>query len=381
MIDDRTPNLDLPLPNEDNTLLEDVPRLREALTTLDAAVFSSQDTAEKGQPNGYASLNSSGLVPAAQLPAYVDDVIEVANYAALPGTGETGKIYVTLDNNKIYRWGGSAYFEVVASPGSTDEVPEGITNKYFTDSRARAAQNIATSGQLGLVKIGSTLTIDGAGLLDVAGGGGSEQTFTESAITPSTNGQTVFTISGGYVPGRIELFLNGTLLYGGGDDYTASNGTSITLTVGANTVDTLLLRKWATFESANHIAKSGDAMTGALGFAPAVTVAISSGTADIGAANSNNVTVTGSGAITALGIAAAGATRKVVFSGTPTLTHNATSLILLTGENQVIVAGSTAEFLSLGSGNWRCLTLSLAGPVVAPISGGGTFISLLNRPF
>jgi hypothetical protein len=56
-----------------------------------------------------------GKVPASELPSYVDDVIEVANYAALPTTGETGKIYVTLDNNKIYRWSGSVYIEIAAN--------------------------------------------------------------------------------------------------------------------------------------------------------------------------------------------------------------------------------------------------------------------------
>jgi hypothetical protein len=53
-----------------------------------------------------------GLVPSYQLPSYVDDVIEVANYAALPASGETGKIYITLDTNRIYRWSGSTYIEI-----------------------------------------------------------------------------------------------------------------------------------------------------------------------------------------------------------------------------------------------------------------------------
>jgi hypothetical protein len=56
-----------------------------------------------------------GLVPASQLPSYVDDVIEAINYASLPVTGETGKIYITIDDNKTYRWGGSNYVEISAS--------------------------------------------------------------------------------------------------------------------------------------------------------------------------------------------------------------------------------------------------------------------------
>lgn len=86
--------------------------------------------------NGIPKLDGSGKVASAQLPAYVDDVLEVANFAALPGSGTTGIIYTTLDNNKIYRWSGSAYVEISSSPGTTDAVSEGSTNLYFTNTRA-----------------------------------------------------------------------------------------------------------------------------------------------------------------------------------------------------------------------------------------------------
>jgi lysophospholipase L1-like esterase len=112
-----------------------VGQLNEAIGGID--LTSKQNTSEKNQPDGYAGLDGSGKVASAQLPSYVDDVVEVANFAALPGTGETGKIYITLDNNKVYRWSGSAYVEIVASPGSTDSVPEGSVNKYFTEARVR----------------------------------------------------------------------------------------------------------------------------------------------------------------------------------------------------------------------------------------------------
>ena len=69
---------------------------------------------EKGANSGVATLGADGKVPASQLPSFVDDVIEVANYAALPAEGEGGKIYVTLDDNKTYRWGGTAYVEISA---------------------------------------------------------------------------------------------------------------------------------------------------------------------------------------------------------------------------------------------------------------------------
>lgn len=69
---------------------------------------------EKGANSGVATLGADGKVPSSQLPSYVDDVIEAANFAALPAEGEAGKIYVTLDDNKTYRWGGSAYAEIAA---------------------------------------------------------------------------------------------------------------------------------------------------------------------------------------------------------------------------------------------------------------------------
>jgi len=56
-----------------------------------------------------------GLVPSNQLPSYVDDVLEFANLAAFPATGETGKIYVALDTSRTYRWGGSSYAELTDS--------------------------------------------------------------------------------------------------------------------------------------------------------------------------------------------------------------------------------------------------------------------------
>lgn len=80
-----------------------------------AADVGAVDVALVGAADGVAELDSGGLVPSSQLPSYVDDVIEAANFAALPGTGATGKIYVTLDNNLTFRWSGSAYVEISAS--------------------------------------------------------------------------------------------------------------------------------------------------------------------------------------------------------------------------------------------------------------------------
>ena len=101
--------------------LSDLTDVAAARTNLD--VYSKGETdaaigavvATKGQPNGIAPLNASGMIDVAYLPSYVDDVIEVATYASLPVIGESDKIYVvvtdeTSDNNtSSYRWTGTSY--------------------------------------------------------------------------------------------------------------------------------------------------------------------------------------------------------------------------------------------------------------------------------
>lgn len=69
----------------------------------------------KGQPGGLAELDSTGKVPAAQLPSYVDDVLEFSTKAQFPQIGEIGKIYVSKDTNLTYRWTGTQYLEISQS--------------------------------------------------------------------------------------------------------------------------------------------------------------------------------------------------------------------------------------------------------------------------
>lgn len=87
----------------------------ETKPTYTASEVGAVATTDVGSANGVAGLDSTGKVPAAQLPSYVDDIEEYASTSAFPATGESGKIYVALDTNKLYRWGGSAYAEVSES--------------------------------------------------------------------------------------------------------------------------------------------------------------------------------------------------------------------------------------------------------------------------
>lgn len=91
---------------------------------------------QKGAANGVATLEADGKVPISQLPSFVDDVIEVADFASLPATGEGGKIYTTLDNNKTYRWSGSGYIEI--SPSLAIGI---IAGTAFEGNRGKALED------------------------------------------------------------------------------------------------------------------------------------------------------------------------------------------------------------------------------------------------
>lgn len=137
----------------------------------------------KGAPNGLASLNESGIIPSTQLPSYVDYVIEVDTFSNLPGTGESGKIYIVQDTNLTYRWSGTDYVEIskslalgetssTAYPGdkgkaTTDKLNR-IPDKLITDtvnvnqSTTEAVLKFTTYRQEAQQIGGNTLTITSA---------------------------------------------------------------------------------------------------------------------------------------------------------------------------------------------------------------------------
>ena len=99
---------------------------------------------------GIKVLDSSDKIPAAILPSYVDDVLEYANLAAFPATGETGKIYVALDTNKCFRWSGSTYIQITS--GAVDSV-NGATGVVVLDAGDIVMVSEATTIESKLVSL------------------------------------------------------------------------------------------------------------------------------------------------------------------------------------------------------------------------------------
>ncbi len=81
----------------------------DRLDGVELELPQKEDKSNRGVAGGYAELDANGNVPSSQLPSYVDDVLEYASLSVFPAVGESGKIYVALDTNKTYRWGGTSY--------------------------------------------------------------------------------------------------------------------------------------------------------------------------------------------------------------------------------------------------------------------------------
>ncbi len=141
---------------------------KEALQALETEVETKEDLANKGQPNGYAPLGPDQLIPNSYLPSYVDDVVEYANLAAFPVTGETGKIYIALDTNYQYRWSGSMYVQL-ASPGMSTSgvVTDNAITRYDLTTGLVVQASPSHLADDGALKLGATTAPHASALMDL----------------------------------------------------------------------------------------------------------------------------------------------------------------------------------------------------------------------
>lgn len=156
-----------------------------------------------GVANGVAGLDENGHISSQYIPASVDEIIEASSKSAFPTTGESAKIYVALDTNLTYRWGGSAYVEIspsiaigttantAAAGNHTHNAATTETNGFMSatdkaklDGIASGANNYtlptASATELGGIKVGTNLSISNGVL--------SATDTTYDVATTNTNG-------------------------------------------------------------------------------------------------------------------------------------------------------------------------------------------------
>lgn len=156
-------------------------------------------------------------------------------------------------------------------------------------------------------------------------------------------------------------------------NYMAGQVTSYNSTTGALVVNVQSIGGGGTFTnwtiSQTSPGLSGGTLTSSLNYAAPITIA-SASTVAIGAAASNVILISGSTTINAFDSIGAGAVRKLRFALALTLTYNATSMILPGAANIAVEAGDEAEFVSLGSGNWKCRSYQRALPAATTSKQG-----------
>ena len=168
-----------------NTLINTaISKLTKASVGLGNVTNDSQvKRSEMGTANGIATLNDRGLVPVSQLPSYVDDVVDVyttytkSDVGVLtnievfsdsgktqPVTGESGKIYIDVENNYQFRWTGTKYTPV-GTPTVIGEVAgtayDGGKGKAIADKINEHVTKIdnphsVTKAQVGLGNVDNT---------------------------------------------------------------------------------------------------------------------------------------------------------------------------------------------------------------------------------
>ena len=163
---------------------------------------------EKSTWNAKVGLDSNGFIPSSVLPSYVDDVIEGylsgskfyksysnGNYTG-EITGETGKIYINLSNNKTYRWSGSGYAVI----SETLALGETSSTAYAGNKGAANAASISNIIN-GSTKVGKASNADTVNGLSVhtavpANAKFTDTVYTHPSYTARTSGLYKVTVDG-----------------------------------------------------------------------------------------------------------------------------------------------------------------------------------------
>lgn len=190
------------------TTIPDSSTTHGALQALETEVELKEDSANKGVANGYASLDGGGKVPASQLPSSVMEYkgsFDPGTATFTDGAGDAGDVYLATAAGSYDAGSGSITYAIgdwavhngtifekslnsdaVVSVNSqtgvvvldTDDIAEGVTNEYFTNTRADARIAAADIGDLANVdetgkSVSDFLQWNGTNWVPAVGGGAS----------------------------------------------------------------------------------------------------------------------------------------------------------------------------------------------------------------
>jgi hypothetical protein len=149
---------------------------------------------QKGIANGIAPLSADSKISSAYLPSYVDDVLEFANLVSFPAVGESGKIYVDLDTNLTYRWGGSSYTQISAGAVQSVNGHVGIVTLGKSDvglgnadNTSDAAKNVLSATKWTTSRtLSYTGDVTGSASVDGSGNVGFAMTLANSGVSAGT---------------------------------------------------------------------------------------------------------------------------------------------------------------------------------------------------
>ena len=258
--------------------------------TLDGVNSTAfEQIANKNQNNGYAGLDSAGKVPTAQLPSYVDDVEEYANFAAFPGTGETGKIYIAIDTGDVYRWSGSAYVQINDAVTSADQA-----------TKLSTARNIALTGP-----ITGTASFDGTANANIS----TSLDISSKSTSDLSEGSNKY-----YTDARVQTKIDAN----SAGFITASSSSALTNKTGA-------ISQWT--NDAGYLTSESDSQT----------LSFSSPSISITGGNSINISALTTGLITA--------------SSNDTLTNKSGNISMFTNDAGYITSQTDSQTLSFSNPN------------------------------
>ena len=323
-------------------------------TLVGYGITDAINTSARGAVNGVASLDAAGLVPTSQLPSYVDDVLEYANLVALPVTGEAGKIYVTSDDNKIFRWSGSTYIEISPGAGNSDSA-----------TKLTTARTISTTGDAtwavsfdGSANVSSAITLSNSGA-----SAGTYRSVTVDAKGRVTSGTNPTTLAGYGITDAQALYADLTAI-------AALSGTSGLLKkTAANT--------WSLDTNAYITGNQSITISGDVSGSGTTSIALTLANSGVAADTYKSVTVDTKGRVTA-------GTNPTTLAGYGITDATPSSHIGSTGSSHGLATTSVAGFMSaadktkldgLSGGGSGDQTITLTGDVTG--SGTGSFATTL----